>query len=118
MKTMGKTAGFCLLAVAAVCAASCGNWRKPAEDLDLAPVVKVMEVGDGGPGVSSRSYVGTVEADNVVTVSTNNPGTMGGLTLREGDRVRKGDAICKVESQSIRSAFRMAEATLSRAEDG
>lgn len=118
MKTMGNTAGFCLLAAAAVCAASCGNWRKPAEDQELAPVVKVMEVGDGGPGVSSRSYVGTVEADNVVTVSTNNPGTMGGLTLREGDRVRKGDAICKVESQSIRSAFRMAEATLSRAEDG
>ena len=110
MKTMGNTAGFCLLAAAAVCAASCGNWRKPAEDQDLAPVVQVM--------VDSRSSVGTGAADNVVTVSTNNPGTRGGLTRREGDRVRKGDAICKVESQSIRSAFRMAEATLSRAEDG
>lgn len=118
MGRMRITADLCLLMSVALDVVSCGGGRKPAEDLDLAPVVKVMEAGCPGEGVSSRSYVGTVEADNVVTVCTNNPGTLGGFMLREGDLVKKGDAICKVESQSIRSAYQMAQATLSRAEDG
>lgn len=97
----------------------CSCWEihreKPVRE---TPVVKVMQTSRTDAQVSSCAYVGTVESARSVTLVTNNPGTIGEFRLKAGDRVRAGQVVAKVESQSIRSAYLSAQSTLEQARDG
>ena len=64
------------------------------------------------------SYVGTVEPSKSAIVSSRHSGTLTSLKVRKGERVSKGQVIAEVESQNVRSAYDMAQASLAQAEDG
>ena len=79
--------------------------------------VRVMEVGMA-ENEGAASYVGTVEAGRSATLSSRNSGTINGLRVKVGDKVRKGQALAVVESASVRSSLDASEASLRQAEDG
>lgn len=79
--------------------------------------VKVMQV-ENVSGVGASSYVGTVSPAKSTVLSCSYGGTLVSLRVSEGDRVRQGDTVCVVESQSVKSAWKLAHATLQQAEDG
>ncbi len=88
-------------------------------DVKTSPVtVKVLPVSSEDAQVALNSYVGKVESGRTATLSTSNSGTMTGFSLKKGDRVAAGQTVCKVESQSVRSAYDMAKSTLDQAKDG
>jgi len=80
-------------------------------------VVKVITVG-ATDNVGTASYVGTVEASKSATVTSPASGTLVGMEVREGQRVTKGQTIARIESQTLRSAYEMAQATYEQAQDG
>ena len=83
-----------------------------------APVtVKVLTL-EPAPTVATASYVGTVEASRSAVLSALNSGTLSGLTVKEGTRVSKGQALATVDSRSIVLAHNAAKASLDQAEDG
>ena len=83
-----------------------------------APVaVKVQEISDTRTA-ETISYVGTAEASRTAVISAPNAGRLVSLDVRRGDRVSAGQVIGQIESQTVRSTWQMAQATLAQAEDG
>ena len=83
-----------------------------------APVaVKVQEISDTRTA-ETISYVGTAEASRTAVISAPNAGRLVSLDVRRGDRVSAGQIIGQIESQTVRSTWQMAQATLAQAEDG
>lgn len=70
------------------------------------------------PDVRVRTYVGQARASQSVTLLSPYSGTLTGLYIKEGDMVRKGEAVAEINSEPVRSAYEMALATLDQAEDG
>lgn len=88
-------------------------------DVKSEPVtVKVLPIASEDGHVALNSYVGKVESGKTATLTSSNSGTVKGFRLSQGDKVRAGQTICRVESQSVRSAFNMAKSTLEQAQDG
>jgi len=80
-------------------------------------VVRVMTAGPS-EGMGMSAYVGQVEASRAATVTSPAVGTLVSLNVREGQAVAKGQVVARVESQTLRSSLRMAEATYAQAKDG
>lgn len=80
--------------------------------------VRVLAATSPESGISTRTYVGKVESSRSITLSAPNPGTLTSFGLHAGDAVKAGQVVCKIESQSVESALRMAESTLKQAKDG
>ena len=66
----------------------------------------------------TRSYVGQAKASRSVTLLAPYPGTLRLLEATVGEPVFEGDILAEIHSESIRSAYDMAQATLEQAEDG
>ncbi len=79
--------------------------------------VYVQEITVGSSRASS-GYVGTVEPSRSALISSRHSGTLTALEVKRGERVSKGQVIAIVESQSVKSAYDMAQASLAQAEDG
>ena len=82
------------------------------------PAVKVLPASVSPQSVSSSKYIGSLRPTRMITVTSNNSGTLKSFNLRAGDRLSEGQAICEVESSAVKSAYEMALATLKQAEDG
>ena len=98
--------------------AGCNSTGGRTGSAERAPIaVKVQEITD----VSSAgiiSYVGTAEAVRSTVISAPNAGRLVSLSAGRGDRVSAGQVLGQIESQTVRSTWQMAQATLSQAEDG
>lgn len=98
--------------------AGCNSTGGRTGSAERAPIaVKVQEITD----VSSAgiiSYVGTAEAVRSTVISAPNAGRLVSLDAGRGDRVSAGQVLGRIESQTVRSTWQMAQATLSQAEDG
>lgn len=72
------------------------------------------------PSTGSRrySYVGVVDPARKATVSTRHSGTLSSVKVRKGDVVSKGQVLAEVNSQTVRSSYDMARASLEQARDG
>ena len=106
-------------AAAAVCVlmmTGCGSVRGKSAVREAVPV-RVVSI-ETTAGVGARSYVGTVRPSKSAVLSCGYPGTLVMMAVSEGDPVRKGDTIAVVESQTVKSTWQMAHATLRQAEDG
>lgn len=80
-------------------------------------LVKVMDVCAQDHSAMT-AYVGTVESGRSGNVAAPFPGTLARLCVKEGQKVAKGQTIAVIESQTVRSAYDAAKATLAQAEDG
>ncbi len=92
--------------------------RAADTDRTSTPVrVKVMKVSADST-VSSKAYVGTVQAGRTVLLSARHSGTLAELDVKKGDRVKAGQILARIESRTVKSGYEMAHATLAQAEDG
>lgn len=99
-------------------AAGCAPKSQGIEGADKAPVAVRVQRISGKSTSETISYVGTAEAGRSTVVSAPSPGRLVSLYVKRGDRVEAGQAIAQIESQTVRSAWQMAQATLEQAEDG
>lgn len=98
--------------------AGCNSGRGQSASSERAPIaVKVQEITDVN-STDIISYVGTAEAVRSAVISAPNAGRLVSLDVSRGDRVSAGQTLGQIESQTVRSTWQMAQATLAQAEDG
>ena len=101
-------------AVFAVCLAA-GGCAKVPENIEEGILVKTAKVRTNQAG---RLYFsGTVEAGKKIDLSFLTPGTVFAVDAREGDRVRKGQLLSKLDCQDNVNAYGIAQSKARQAED-
>lgn len=94
---------------------SCG-FKK--EKSTVIPPVKVDVIAaTGGIPSGSRQYSGTVESGDGADMSFTIAGTLKGLYVEPGQKVKKGQLLAEVDAASLQNANQVAEATLAQAQD-
>lgn len=78
--------------------------------------VRVMEASSV-PVTSGKSYVGTVRASKSVVLTAPFSATVVELDVNEGDRVKAGQTLARLSSETVESSLQAAEATLLQAQD-
>lgn len=91
---------------------SCGKGEKEPEQL-IRPV-KVMLI-KGGVEENSRNFPGKVVASNRVDLSFDVPGLLIELPILEGDTIKKGELIAKLDPEKYQEAVNETEAKYVRA---
>lgn len=96
--------------------AGCAGQKHAETDASPVPVrvMKAERVED----IVLKRYVGTAVPARSAMVSNRYTGTLTAVNVSRGDRVKKGDVLAVVESQSVLSMSETAEAALRQAEDG
>ncbi len=82
------------------------------------PVTVRVQTISRGATTETSAYIGTVQPDKSVLLSAKHSGTVTGLKVKKGERVKAGQVIATIESQTVRSSWQMAHASLEQAEDG
>jgi len=94
---------------------NCGNQQASEQTTKIIPV-KVMFIGLSDE-TYSRNYVGTVEESSAVSVGFSNMGTVERVLVAEGERVKKGQLLAVLNSNTAQNAYNMAQSTLNQAQD-
>jgi len=85
---------------------------------EINPVVKVKIVTiEESDAVSKLDYVGIIEERSSTALGFSTLGTVEKIFVSEGDYVRKGQMLAKLDQSSARSMLEAAEATLKQAQD-
>lgn len=94
---------------------SCGH--KESKQATQPPIqVSVLTI-DTAQGAMMRTYVGAVEANEVVALSFPTGGKVEKVLVREGDAVRAGQKLAIVNKTTAQNTYNSAKAQLSQAED-
>jgi len=104
-----------LLSVLSV--SSCELIEKKTVQTPEEVTVKVMEA-NANEGGEKTTYMGTVQSSKSTLLNAPVPGTLNHLKTAQGKKVRKGDIVAEISSESVNSALEIAAATLEQAEDG
>ena len=80
-------------------------------------VVRTIIIGASEKPATS-TYVGSVEPASRTTVTAPYPGKLTRIYIKEGQAVRKGQLAADISSESVRSSYAIAKATLDQAKDG
>ena len=108
-----------LLGLAAACCLSCKADIPLLHQTREKQPVKVSVIEMEPASFPERySYVGTVVSSKDATVLSPHSGTLTELKVRKGDVVKAGEVLAVVKSQTAESAFKVAEANLTQAQDG
>lgn len=113
---MSKTHYLIILMLATVLWVGCDSKKKQQPVVCAIPVE--VEVVDNTEGNKYRSYVGTVQSEMMISLSFPLGGTVTGVFAHNGQQVKKGTLIAKVDEANARSLHDVAVATLNQAEDG
>src|SRR5437588_12901783 len=70
--------------------------------LALKPAAVVVSPVVRGPAIEAVYATGTVEADPRVVVKAKVSGTIGQLLVREGDRVKAGQLLARIDNKTLR----------------
>lgn len=116
MKT-GRLSIVLFSALVSVAVPSCKRHSGASEHRAEPVKVEVISVSEES-AVSTNGFVGMLEPVKSTTLSAKHSGTLVELRVRKGDRVVKGQTVAVIGSQSVKSTYEMAHATLEQAEDG
>lgn len=102
-----RSIGACALALGAMLVAACGDTAPKAAEPRQWPL-DIVVIENGMP----RYYtaVGSVASDSRVEVSSRLSGYLRELRVREGDSIRTGQSIARIDAPDIDAAIRQAEA--------
>jgi RND family efflux transporter MFP subunit len=112
-KSCLKPVGFLLGSVAVICLAGCGA-EEVKEEAPVARPVKTLVVGGGAAG--PRSYPASVAASNQVDLSFRVGGPLTELPVKEGDQVRKGQLIARIDPRDFQISLESAKAKYEKAD--
>ena len=102
--------------VLALCLNACGKVENRQKELSAIPVRTMVVAPQAGVAVSR--YVGTVEPAQETPLSLQTPGRVVSVSVKNGQRVRKGQTLLQIDDTQAKNAFETAEATLKHAKDG
>lgn len=94
-----------------------GHMLNSAKSTPAPVTVKVQRAGFL-PDSLSTGFVGTVNSSQTALLTAPSSGTLVSLPVREGDRVKKGQKVGVISSQTVSSAYDAAASRLAQAEDG
>lgn len=104
---------FCL-----ICLVSCKTDRLRFNHTAEKQQIKVSVMEVTPQATPDRfSFIGTVIPSRTATVSAPHSGKLTTLSVRKGDVVRNGQILAKVESQTAKSTYKAAKASLDQARD-
>ena len=89
--------------------------QKQAYDPTIPVKIAVIEMADG---MNVRNYVGSIQSEAKVSLSFHLGGTITNIYVRNGQKVKKGAIIAKVDETTAKSLHDAALASLNQAEDG
>ena len=102
--------------IMAVCLASCGH--RENSQREQAPLkVKTMVLASVTGGMTSR-YVGAIEPLRETPLSLQSVGRVVSVSVKNGERVKKGQTLLAIDNTQARNALQTAEASLRHAQDG
>lgn len=114
---MNKTRYLIVMTLATILLVSCSDKNKSKQTFN--PVIPVeIEVVGNTDGSNFRNYVGTVQSEMKISLSFPLGGTLTSVNVHNGQWVKKGTLIAKVDDTSAKSLHDVAVATLNQAEDG
>lgn len=104
-----------LSAIAVLSAAGCSDIQK--KEKSEPPTVETVTAGSGAEALQA-GFVGTVVPAKESSIMALHAGRVVSISVREGQAVREGQEIARVESQNVRSMYETTQAQLRQAEDG
>ena len=106
-----------ITALSALLLIGCGN--KKAQKQTFDPIIPVeISVIEQSNENNLRNYVGTTKSEMELPVSFPLGGKLTGIYVKNGQHVKKGTVIARVDATSAKSIHDAALATLNQAEDG
>lgn len=106
-----------ITALSALLLIGCGN--KKAQKQTFDPIIPVeISVIEQSNDNNLRNYVGTTKSEMELPVSFPLGGKLTGIYVKNGQHVKKGTVIARVDATSAKSIHEAALATLNQAEDG
>lgn len=105
-----------LIIALALCLASCAAHDKAKTE--QAPLRVQISVVAPQEGYSSSRYVGTIVPLHETPLSMQAPGRVTEIRCKDGEYVRKGQVLVRVEDTQARNALSAAESALNQAQDG
>ena len=115
MNNVMKSKMFVLALLGAAMLQRCGG-RVENTGYEEALLVKTMTVEDGETPLE-RNYVGDIESEREVTLSFVLGGRLTEVRVKNGQEVKKGQLLAKVDATTAKSLHETAMATLRQAED-
>jgi membrane fusion protein, multidrug efflux system len=105
---LASKAAVCAAIFAAACSVAAAQSTSPPPAVSVTPVVsrQVTETGD---------YIGRITAIDKVDVVARVPGFIEERNFTEGQQVKKGDLLFRIEQATYKAAVEQARATLARA---
>jgi len=105
----------CLIAAFAFFLTSCGKKEEPKATKEVVRPVKTMTVTSAGEALK-RTYPGTVRAAQRADLAFQVDGPLIKLPVEEGQKVKKGDLIARIDPRDFQTNLRNAEGQLARDE--
>lgn len=101
-------------------ASACGDKIEPGNTLQTPPVIKGIVVETAAVTEQPFLYeaMGTVQAGSTIHLSGKLMGVVEQIEVREGDRVKAGQVLVRIDDRQVQSGLRQAEAGLSEARKG
>ena len=120
MKLTGNSLVLCLMAALAVSGCSSKKQDGEKKENTAAAVVKgaVVETAKSAVMPETVEVAGTVRARTSAVVAARIPGTVSALMVREGDRVKKGQLLARLDAQENAAASAVASAGIEEAQRG
>lgn len=97
-----------------LCTVGCRRAAPPAER--IAPRVQTVTVRERSKTHELRLSA-TIDADRTTALAFSQPGSVEAVLVREGDQVKRGQALARLGSASFRDALGIAQAKAAQAED-
>ena len=114
---MNNTRYLIIMTLVTILLVGCGDKDKSKQTINPIIPVEIGVVGNTD-GNNYRNYVGSVQSEMKVSLSFPLGGTLTSVNVHNGQWVKKGTLIAKVDDTSAKSLHDVAVATLSQAEDG
>ena len=93
----------------------CKDKEKVAEERVISVNAMVADTETFG---EKRTYVGTIEASEAITLSFEAGGNVKDVFVKVGDNVHAGQLLARLDKTSVQSSYDAAKSTLKQAEDG
>ena len=109
--------GLVICTVSLALLSACGQNEEPAKTAETVRPVKLMKVSGSLAG-KTRTLPGTVRASDRVDLAFQVPGPLVELPVKEGQKVKKGTLVARIDPRDYDTNLRNAEGLLAKAEAG
>lgn len=109
--------GLAICTVGLALLSACGQSEEPAKTAETIRPVKLMKASGSLAG-KTRKLPGTVRAADRVDLAFQVPGTLVELPVKEGQTVKKGTLVARIDPRDYETNLRNAEGVLAKAQAG